>query len=266
MKENRNLSMLSDFYEFTMANGYFNKGMKDTIAVFDAFYRSNPNDGGYSIFAGLNDIIDFIENLSFSDEDIAYLKEMGDFSDGFLEYLRDFKFTGDVWAYPEGSVIFPNEPIITVKAPIIECSILETYLLLSMNFNSLIATKSSRIVKAAGKRLVMEFGARRAQGADASLTGARAAYIGGVPVSSNTLSAKRYGFKPSGTMAHSWVQAFDSEYEAFKTYAEIYPENCVLLIDTYDTINSGLPNAMKVFKEVLKPCLLYTSPSPRDRG
>ena len=253
MKENRNLSMLSDFYEFTMANGYFNKGMKDTIAVFDAFYRSNPNDGGYSIFAGLNDIIDFIENLSFSDEDIAYLKEMGDFSDGFLEYLRDFKFTGDVWAYPEGSVIFPNEPIITVKAPIIECSILETYLLLSMNFNSLIATKSSRIVKAAGKRLVMEFGARRAQGADASLTGARAAYIGGVPVSSNTLSAKRYGFKPSGTMAHSWVQAFDSEYEAFKTYAEIYPENCVLLIDTYDTINSGLPNAMKVFKEVLKP-------------
>ncbi|WP_297280761.1 nicotinate phosphoribosyltransferase [uncultured Anaerococcus sp.] len=253
MKENRNLSMLSDFYEFTMANGYFNKGMKDTIAVFDAFYRSNPNDGGYSIFAGLNDIIDFIENLSFSDEDIAYLKEIGDFSDGFLEYLRDFKFTGDVWAYPEGSVIFPNEPIITVKAPIIECSILETYLLLSMNFNSLIATKSSRIVKAAGKRLVMEFGARRAQGADASLTGARAAYIGGVPVSSNTLSAKRYGFKPSGTMAHSWVQAFDSEYEAFKTYAEIYPENCVLLIDTYDTINSGLPNAMKVFKEVLKP-------------
>ena len=253
MKENRNLSMLSDFYEFTMANGYFNKGMKDTIAVFDAFYRSNPNDGGYSIFAGLNDIIDFIENLSFSDEDIAYLKEMGDFSDGFLEYLRDFKFTGDVWAYPEGSVIFPNEPIITVKAPIIECSILETYLLLSMNFNSLIATKSSRIVKAAGKRLVMEFGARRAQGADASLTGARAAYIGGVPVSSNTLSAKRYGFKPSGTMAHSWVQAFDSEYKAFKTYAEIYPENCVLLIDTYDTINSGLPNAMKVFKEVLKP-------------
>ena len=253
MKENRNLSMLSDFYEFTMANGYFNKGMKDTIAIFDAFYRSNPNDGGYSIFAGLNDIIDFIENLSFSDEDIAYLKEMGDFSDGFLEYLRDFKFTGDVWAYPEGSVIFPNEPIITVKAPIIECSILETYLLLSMNFNSLIATKTSRIVKAAGKRLVMEFGARRAQGADASLTGARAAYIGGAPVSSNTLSAKRYGFKPAGTMAHSWVQAFDSEYEAFKTYAEIYPENCVLLIDTYDTINSGLPNAMKVFKEVLKP-------------
>ena len=253
MKENRNLSMLSDFYEFTMANGYFNKGMKDTIAIFDAFYRSNPNDGGYSIFAGLNDIIDFIENLSFSDEDIAYLKEMGDFSDGFLEYLKDFKFTGDVWAYPEGSVIFPNEPIITVKAPIIECSILETYLLLSMNFNSLIATKTSRIVKAAGERLVMEFGARRAQGADASLTGARAAYIGGAPVSSNTLSAKRYGFKPAGTMAHSWVQAFDSEYEAFKTYAEIYPENCVLLIDTYDTINSGLPNAMKVFKEVLKP-------------
>jgi len=245
--------MLSDFYEFTMANGYFNNGMKDTVAIFDAFYRSNPDEGGYSIFAGLNDIINFIENLSFSDDDIEYLRDIGNFSDDFLDYLRDFKFTGDVWSYPEGSVMFPGEPIITVKAPIIECSILETYLLLSMNFNSLIATKTSRIVRAAGERLVMEFGSRRAQGADASLTGARAAYIAGAPVSSNTLSAKTYGFKPSGTMAHAWVQAFDSEYEAFKTYAELYPDNCILLIDTYDTMNSGLPNAMKIFKEVLKP-------------
>lgn len=253
MTEERNLSLLSDFYEFTMSNGYFNNGMKDTIAVFDAFYRSNPDDGGYSIFAGLNDIISYIENLHFTNDDIAYLKSVGDFSDDFLDYLRDFKFTGDVWAFPEGSVMFPNEPIVTVKAPIIECSILETYLLLSMNFNSLVATKSSRIVRAAGNRLVMEFGARRAQGADASLTGARAAYIAGVPVSSNTLSAKKYGFKPSGTMAHAWIQAFDSEYEAFKTYALAYPENCTLLIDTYDTINSGLPNAMRVFKEVLEP-------------
>lgn len=253
MNNTRNLSMLSDFYEFTMANAYFNHGMNDTIAVFDAFYRSNPDEGGYSIFAGLNDIIDFIENLHFSEDDINYLKEVGDFSDGFLEYLRDFKFTGDVWAFPEGSVMFPNEPIITVRAPIIECSIMETYLLLSMNFNSLIATKTSRIVKAAGDRLVMEFGARRAQGADASLTGARAAFIAGAPVSSNTLSAKTYGFKPSGTMAHAWIQAFDSEYEAFKVYAETYPENCTLLIDTYDTINSGLPNAMRIFKEVLEP-------------
>ena len=253
MDNKRNLSMLSDFYEFTMANGYFNNGMKDTVAIFDAFYRSNPDEGGYSIFAGLNDIINFIENLSFSDDDIEYLRDIGNFSDDFLDYLRDFKFTGDVWSYPEGSVMFPGEPIITVKAPIIECSILETYLLLSMNFNSLIATKTSRIVRAAGERLVMEFGSRRAQGADASLTGARAAYIAGAPVSSNTLSAKTYGFKPSGTMAHAWVQAFDSEYEAFKTYAELYPDNCILLIDTYDTMNSGLPNAMKVFKEVLVP-------------
>lgn len=253
MDNKRNLSMLSDFYEFTMANGYFNNGMKDTVAIFDAFYRSNPDEGGYSIFAGLNDIINFIENLSFSDDDIEYLRDIGNFSDDFLDYLRDFKFTGDVWSYPEGSVMFPGEPIITVKAPIIECSILETYLLLSMNFNSLIATKTSRIVRAAGERLVMEFGSRRAQGADASLTGARAAYIAGAPVSSNTLSAKTYGFKPSGTMAHAWVQAFDSEYEAFKTYAELYPDNCILLIDTYDTMNSGLPNAMKIFKEVLKP-------------
>lgn len=253
MNNKRNLSLLSDFYEFTMANGYFNNGMKDTVAIFDAFYRNNPDGGGYSIFAGLNDIIDYVKNLSFSSSDIEYLRKEGNFSEDFLEYLKDFKFTGDIWAYPEGSVMFPNEPIVTVKAPIIECSILETYLLLSMNFNSLIATKTSRIVKAAGNRLVMEFGARRAQGADASLTGARAAYIAGAPVTSNTLSAKTYGFKPAGTMAHSWIQAFDSEYEAFKTYALSYPENCILLIDTYDTINSGLPNAMRIFKEILEP-------------
>lgn len=253
MNNKRNLSLLSDFYEFTMANGYFNNGMKDTVAIFDAFYRNNPDGGGYSIFAGLNDIIDYVKNLSFSASDIEYLRKEGNFSEDFLDYLKDFKFTGDIWAYPEGSVMFPNEPIVTVKAPIIECSILETYLLLSMNFNSLIATKTSRIVKAAGNRLVMEFGARRAQGADASLTGARAAYIAGAPVTSNTLSAKTYGFKPAGTMAHSWIQAFDSEYEAFKTYALSYPENCILLIDTYDTINSGLPNAMRIFKEILEP-------------
>ena len=253
MKEDRNLTMLSDFYEFTMANAYFNNGMKDTIAVFDAYYRKNPDDAGFSIFAGLNDIIEYVKNLSFSEEDIEYFRENTDFSEGFLEYLRDFKFTGDIWAFPEGSVMFPNEPIVTVKAPIIECSIIETYLLLSMNFNSLVATKTNRIVRSAGERLVMEFGARRAQGADASLTGARAAYIAGAPVTSNTLSAKTYGFKPAGTMAHSWIQAFDSEYEAFKTYALAYPENCILLIDTYDTINSGLPNAMKIFKEILEP-------------
>ena len=253
MKEIRNLTMLSDFYEFTMANGYYENGMKETTAVFDAFYRKNPDGGGYAIFAGLNDIISYIKNLSFSDEDIEYFKSQGDFSEGFLEYLRNFKFTGDVYAFPEGSVMFPGEPIVTVKAPIIECSILETYLLLSMNFNSLIATKTNRIVRSAGDRLVMEFGARRAQGADASITGARAAYISGAPITSNTYSAKKYGFKASGTMAHSWIQAFDSEYEAFKTYAKMYPDNCILLIDTYDTLESGLVNAMKVFKEELVP-------------
>lgn len=253
MREIRNLTMLSDFYEFTMANGYYENGMKDTIAVFDAFYRKNPDGGGYAIFAGLNDIISYIKNLHFTDEDIAYFKAQGGFSDGFLEYLRNFKFTGDVYAFPEGSVMFPGEPIVTVKAPIIECSIIETYLLLSMNFNSLIATKTNRIVNSAGDRLVMEFGARRAQGADASITGARAAYIAGAPITSNTYSAKKYGFKASGTMAHSWIQAFDSEYQAFKTYAKMYPNNCILLIDTYDTLESGLVNAMKVFKEELVP-------------
>ena len=253
MKEIRNLTMLSDFYEFTMANGYYENGMKDTIAVFDAFYRKNPDGGGYAIFAGLNDIISYIKNLHFTDEDIEYFKAQVGFSDGFLEYLRNFKFTGDVYAFPEGSVMFPGEPIVTVKAPIIECSIIETYLLLSMNFNSLIATKTNRIVNSAGDRLVMEFGARRAQGADASITGARAAYIAGAPITSNTYSAKKYGFKASGTMAHSWIQAFDSEYQAFKTYAKMYPNNCILLIDTYDTLESGLVDAMKVFKEELVP-------------
>lgn len=253
MKEIRNLTMLSDYYEFTMANGYYENGMKDTIAVFDAFYRKNPDGGGYAIFAGLNDIISYIKNLHFTDEDIEYFRKQGHFTEGFLEYLKNFKFTGDVFAFPEGSVMFPGEPIITVKAPIIECSIIETYLLLSMNFNSLIATKTNRIVSSAGDRLVMEFGARRAQGADASITGARAAYIAGAPITSNTYSAKKYGFKASGTMAHSWIQAFDTEYEAFKTYAKMYPDNCILLIDTYDTLESGLVNAMKVFEEELVP-------------
>ena len=253
MSEIRNLSMLSDFYEFTMAAGYFENGMKDRVAVFDAFYRKNPDGGGYAIFAGLNDVINFIKNLHFTEDDIEYFRETENFSEEFLDYLANFKFTGDVWAFPEGSVMFPGEPIITVKAPIIECSIIETYLLLSMNFNSLIATKTNRIVSSARGRLVMEFGARRAQGADASITGARAAFISGAPLTSNTYSSQKYGFKAAGTMAHSWIQAFDSEYEAFKTYARMYPDNCILLIDTYDTLESGLVNAMKVFKEELVP-------------
>lgn len=253
MEDKRNLSMLSDFYEFTMAYGYFNNNMQDDIAVFDAFYRSNPEEGGFSIFAGLDDIVRYVENIHFTDEDIEYFRKNSNFSEEFLQYLRDFKFTGDIRTFPEGSVMFPGEPIITVRAPIIEAQILETYLLLSMNFASLIATKTNRIVRAADGRLVMEFGARRAQGADASIKGARAAYIAGAPITSNTLSAQMYNIPPGGTMAHSRVQSFDSEYEAFKAYAEIYPHNCILLVDTYDTLASGVPNAIKILKEMIEP-------------
>lgn len=253
MTEERNLSMLSDYYEFTMGNGYYNQGMKDTIAVFDAFYRTNPDKGGFAIFSGLEDIIDYIENIKFTDEDIEFFRENSNFSEGFLEYLKNFKFTGDMWAFKEGSAMFPGEPIVTVRAPIIEAQIIETYLLLSMNFNSLVATKTNRIVRAAEGRLVMEFGARRAQGPDASIKGARAAYIGGAPLTSNTISGKKYDIPVGGTMAHSWIQSFDSEYEAFKAFAENYPENCSLLVDTYDTLSSGIPNAIKVFKEIIEP-------------
>jgi len=253
MKKRRNLSMLSDFYEFTMAYGYFESGMKDTIAVFDAFFRKNPDGGGFAIFAGLEDIIDYVENIHFDEEDIAYFRENTNFSEEFLAYLKDFKFTGDIWAFPEGSAMFPSEPIITVRAPIIEAQIIETYLLLSLNYGSLIATKTNRIVRAAKERTVMEFGARRAQGPDASVKGARAAYIAGAPITSNTLSSQMYDYPAGGTMAHSWVQAFDSEYEAFLAYAKLYPDNCILLVDTYDTLKQGIPNAMKVFKEVLDP-------------
>ena len=253
MKKRRNLSMLSDFYEFTMAYGYFESGMKDTIAVFDAFFRKNPDGGGFAIFAGLEDIIDYVENIHFDEEDIEYFRKNTNFSEEFLDYLKDFKFTGDIWAFPEGSAIFPSEPIITVRAPIIEAQIIETYLLLSLNYGSLIASKTNRIVRAAGERTVMEFGARRAQGPDASVKGARAAYIAGAPITSNTLSSQMYDYPAGGTMAHSWVQAFDSEYEAFLAYAKLYPDNCILLVDTYDTLKQGIPNAMKVFKEVLDP-------------
>ena len=253
MKKRRNLSMLSDFYEFTMAYGYFESGMKDTIAVFDAFFRKNPDGGGFAIFAGLEDIIDYVENIHFDEEDIEYFRQNTNFSEEFLAYLKDFKFTGDIWAFPEGSAIFPSEPVITVRAPIIEAQIIETYLLLSLNYGSLIASKTNRIVRAARGRTVMEFGARRAQGPDASVKGARAAYIAGAPITSNTLSSQMYDYPAGGTMAHSWVQAFDSEYEAFLAYAKLYPDNCILLVDTYDTLKQGIPNAMKVFKEVLDP-------------
>lgn len=250
---NQRLELVADFYEYTMANGYFNKNMQDRIAYFDVFFRKVPDEGGYAIVAGLEQIINYIRNLSFDEEDINYLRKQDKFSEEFLNYLENFRFTGDIWAIPEGTVVFPNEPLITVKAPIIQAQLLETMLLLTTNHQSLIATKTSRIVKEAQGRPVMEFGARRAHGINAAVEGARAAIIGGAVGTSCTLSAKEFNVPASGTMAHSWIQSFDSEYEAFKAYAELYPDDCTFLIDTYNTIESGLPNAIKVFNEVLKP-------------
>lgn len=246
------LELLADFYEFTMSNGYFIKNRND-IAYFDIFFRQVPDKGGYAIICGLEQIIEFIQNLKFDEEDIQFLKKQNIFSDDYLTYLKNFKFTGDIWAIPEGSVVFPNEPVLTLRAPIVEAQLLETMLLNIINHQSLIATKTSRIVRAAKGRTVMEFGARRAHGADAAIYGARAAIIGGASSTSCTLTSQKFNVLSSGTMAHSWIQSFDNEYEAFKTYAEIYPKNCTFLIDTYDTLGSGLPNAIKVFDEVLKP-------------
>ncbi len=250
--DKRNLEMIADFYEFTMSNGYFQKNMND-IAYFDVFFRKVPDDGGFAIFAGLKQIIDFVKNLHFSEDDILYLKERNMFSDNFLDYLRNFKFTGDIWAIPEGTVVFPGEPLITVKAPIIEAQLLETYFLLCVNHQSLIATKTRRIVNQAKGKPVMEFGARRAHGSDAAIYGARAAIIGGAVGTSCTASAQNFDVPVSGTMAHSWIQSFDSEYEAFKAYAEIYPNSCTFLVDTYNTLESGVPNAIRIADEVLKP-------------
>lgn len=246
------LELITDFYEFTMSNGYLLKNMND-IAYFDIFFREAPDKGGYAIVAGLEQVIEFIENLKFDEEDIEYLRSRKIFSEQFLEYLRNFKFSGDIWAIPEGTVVFPGEPLLTVRAPMIEAQLLETMLLVIINHQSLIATKTNRIVKEANGRTVMEFGARRAHGTAAAVYGARAAIIGGAVGTSCVLTAKKFNIPASGTMAHSWIQSFDSEYEAFKTYAEIYPEGCTLLVDTYNTLESGVPNAIKVFDEVLKP-------------
>lgn len=253
MLTNENYTMLTDFYEITMANGFFNEGYKNRIVYFDLFFRTVPDGGGFAIMAGVEQAIDYLKNLSFSDEDIEYLRGKKLFSEGFLEYLRDFKFTCDVWAIPEGTPIFPGEPIVTVKGPSIQAQFVETMLLLTINFQTLIATKANRIARAAEGRAVMEFGARRAQGAYAAIYGARAAYIGGCPGSSNVLTDRKYGVPALGTMAHSWVQMFDSEYEAFCAYARNYPNDTTLLIDTYNVLKSGLPNAIKCFDEVLKP-------------
>ena len=251
--EKLNLSMLCDFYEFTMSNGYFQNGFKDRITYFDVFYRRCPDGGGFAIAAGLEQIIDYIQGLHFDDADIAYLRGRNIFSEEFLQYLRDFRFTGDIWAVPEGTPMFPKEPILTVRAPAIEAQLIETYLLLAINHQSLIATKANRVVRAAAGRTVLEFGSRRAQGPDAAVLGARAAYIGGCHGTACTVSDQLFGVKAGGTMAHAWVQMFDTEYEAFKTYCELYPNNPTLLVDTYNTLHSGIPNAIKVFNEVLKP-------------
>ena len=248
-----NLTTLTDFYELTMAGGYFEEGMKDIIATFDMFYRRNPDKSGFAIMAGLEQVIDYLQNLRFTDEDIAFLRGKGIFSEAFLEYLKNFEFTCDVWAVEEGTPIFPGEPIITVRGPIIQAQLVETMILLTVNHQSLIATKSDRIVRASEGRAVMEFGSRRAHGYDAAVYGARAAYIGGVAGTACTIADREFGVPALGTMAHSWIQSFDSEYEAFAAYARRYPNSCTLLVDTYNVIKSGIPNAIRVFDEVLAP-------------
>ncbi len=248
-----NLTMIMDLYELTMANGVWNSDMRDTVTYFDMFFRRIPDKGGYAIMAGLEQLIQYMNNLEFSEDDIEYLTSLNLFRPEFIDYLRDFEFCCDVWAVPEGTVIFPHEPIVTVRGPIIQALMVETMLLVTINHQSLIATKANRIVRAADGRPVMEFGARRAHGHGASYYGARAAIIGGCTGTSCLLTAKDFGVKASGTMAHSWVQLFPDEYTAFKTYAEEYPDSCMLLVDTYNVLKSGIPNAIKVFDEVLKP-------------
>ena len=253
MKEHMNYTLLCDFYELTMANGYFQTGRADQICYFDIFFRNVPDGGGFAIAAGLEQVIDYIRDLRFDEADIAFLRGKGVFCEAFLDYLRTFRFTGDIWAVPEGTPIFPREPILTVRAPAIEAQFIETFLLLSLNHQSLIATKSNRIVRAAQGRPVSEFGSRRAQGAEGAVLGARASYIAGCAGTACTLSDELYGSPAGGTMAHSWVQMFPDEYTAFKTYCEIYPNAATLLVDTFNVLKSGVPNAIRAFKEVLLP-------------
>ena len=252
MESKLNLTMLTDFYELTMADGYFETGMAEDIAYFDMFFRKVPDGGGFAIMAGLEQTIDYLKNLKFTEEDIEYLRSKNMFCEEFLEYLRNFEFKCDVWAVPEGTPIFPHEPIVTVRGPVMQAQFIETMVLLTINHQSLIATKANRIVRAAKGRPVMEFGTRRAHGAEAAIFGARAAYIGGCAGTACTIADRDYGIKALGTMAHSWVQMFPDEYTAFKKYAEIYPQNCTLLVDTYNVLKSGVPAAIKVFKE-MKP-------------
>lgn len=253
MFSEQNYTMLCDFYQLTMGNGYFMTDYADKTAYFDLFFRRVPDNGGYAMCAGLEQAIEYIENLRFDADDIDFLRSKGIFSERFLDYLRNFKFEGDVFAVPEGTPVFPYEPLITVRAPAIQAQLIETMLLLLINHQSLIATKASRIVRAANGRAISEFGSRRAQGASGAILGARAAYIGGCTGTACVISDKLYNVPATGTMAHSWVQMFDSELEAFKKYCEVYPDSTTLLVDTYNVLKSGVPNAIKAFDEVLKP-------------
>ena len=253
MMNQENLAMLCDFYELTMSNGYMKNGFYQKNVYFDVFFRNVPDGGGFAIAAGLEQVVQYIQDLRFGPEEIGYLRSKQIFDEEFLTYLSQFRFTGDIWAVPEGTPVFPNEPLLTVRAPAIQAQLIETYVLLALNHQSLIATKANRIVRAAQGRAVLEFGARRAQGADGAVIGARAAYIGGCAGTSCALTDQLFGVPAGGTMAHSWIQMFDTEYEAFKTYCELYPHSTTLLVDTYNTLKSGIPNAIRAFKEVLIP-------------
>ncbi len=253
VKLQRNLTMLVDFYELTMANGYLEEGFSQKEAVFDMFFRKIPDNGGFAICAGLEQLIEYLKSLHFTEEDIEFLRGKHMFSEAFLKYLKDFKFCCDVWAIEEGTPIFPNEPVLTVIGPVMQAQLVETMVLLTINYQSLVATKANRIVRAAAGRSVFEFGSRRAQSYDAAILGARASYIGGCDGTACAIADREYQIPAMGTMAHSWVQLFDSEYEAFKAYAEVYPTSCTLLVDTYNVLKSGVPNAIKVFDEVLRP-------------
>ena len=251
--DDMNLTMLTDFYEITMANGYLKNGLRDKIAYFDMFFRKVPDSGGFAILAGIEQFIGYLKQLRFTDQDIEYLRGRGQFSEEFFSYLKSFKFTCDIWTIPEGTPIFPNEPVVTVRGPVIEAQFIETMLLLTVNHQSLIATKANRIVRAAQGRPVMEFGSRRAQGSDGAISGARAAYIGGCAGTACTIADRDHGIPALGTMAHSWVQIFPSEIEAFRAYARTYPADCTLLVDTYNVLKSGVPNAIKAFTDEVLP-------------
>ncbi|MBU5269294.1 nicotinate phosphoribosyltransferase [Clostridium cochlearium] len=253
IRSNRNLTMLVDFYELTMANGYLKNNLGNKIAYFDMYFRRVPDGGGYCVMAGIQQLVEYLSNLTFSKDDIDFLRSKGIFDEEFLDYLRNFKFNCDVWAVPEGTPVFPNEPLVTVRGPIIQAQFVETMILLSINHQTLIATKANRICRAAEGRPVMEFGSRRAQGYDGAIYGARAAIIGGCNSTACTIAEQMFGVPSVGTMAHSWVQLFQTEYDAFKAWAEVYPDNCVFLVDTYNVLKSGVPNAIKVFNDVLKP-------------